>query len=113
MVQAKLSDLVVSFQEAQAGATLIEWNLASPSGPAGLWEIHTRVEGFVVSQQTPKRYAKIPKTVVTKVDENCIPYMLMHVTPLDTRRTAGLGVGPVSLLPPSSFRARCRPLLAC
>jgi glucan 1,3-beta-glucosidase len=79
---AEISDLVISTQGPQAGATLIEWNLSSPSEPSGLWEVHTRVGGFAGSQQTTLECAKTPDTVVTEADENCIvAYMLMHVTP--------------------------------
>lgn len=78
----ELSDLIISTQGAQAGATLIEWNLASPSEPAGLWDVHMRVGGFAGSRQTSAECAKTPDTVVTEVNKNCIAaYMLMHVTP--------------------------------
>ncbi|KAL2846901.1 pectate lyase superfamily protein-domain-containing protein [Aspergillus pseudoustus] len=80
--QVELSDFIISTQGAQAGATLIEWNLASLSEPSGLWEVHTRVGGFAGSQQTTAECPKTPGTVITEADENCIvAYMLMHVTP--------------------------------
>ena len=45
---AQLSDLIIATQGAQAGAVLIQWNLAAPAGsPSGLWDVHTRVGGFV------------------------------------------------------------------
>ena len=38
------SDMIVSTKGAQAGAILIEWNLASlTSAPSGMWDVHTRV----------------------------------------------------------------------
>lgn len=78
----ELSDLIISTQGAQAGATLIEWNLASPSEPSGLWDVHARVGGFAGSRQTSAECAKKPNTVITEVDKNCIAaYMLMHITP--------------------------------
>ena len=78
----ELSDFIISTQGAQAGAILIEYNLASPDEPAGLWDVHARVGGFIGSMQTTKECAKTPDTVVTEPDANCIvAYMLMHVTP--------------------------------
>ncbi|KAL3433451.1 pectate lyase superfamily protein-domain-containing protein [Aspergillus tetrazonus] len=78
----ELSDFVISTQGPQAGAILIEWNLASPSDPSGMWEVHARVGGFAGSQQTSKECAKTPDTVITEANKDCIvAYMLMHVTP--------------------------------
>lgn len=37
------SDMIVSTQGAQAGAVLIEWNLASPDTPSGMWDVHARI----------------------------------------------------------------------
>lgn len=77
--QVELSDLILSTQGPQAGAVLIEWNIASPSAPAGLWDVHARVGGFAGSQQTTKECAK--NTNSADVNKNCIAaYMLMHVT---------------------------------
>lgn len=45
------SDMVVSTQGSQAGAILIEWNLATISDkPSGMWDVHTRVGGFAGSK---------------------------------------------------------------
>lgn len=78
--QVELSDLILSTQGPQAGAILIEWNIASSSEPAGLWDVHARVGGFAGSQQTTTECAKTPNS--SNVDNNCIAaYMLMHVTP--------------------------------
>ena len=78
----ELSDFVISTQSPQAGAILIEWNLASPSDPSGMWEAHARVGGFAGSQQTSKECAKTPDTVITKANKDCIvAYMLIHVIP--------------------------------
>ena len=41
----QMVDLIVSTQGAQAGATLIEWNLASSGTPSGMWDVHTRIGG--------------------------------------------------------------------
>lgn len=37
------SDMIVSTQGAQAGAILIEWNLASSGTPSGVWDVHARI----------------------------------------------------------------------
>ncbi|KAH6665999.1 pectate lyase superfamily protein-domain-containing protein [Halenospora varia] len=52
----ELSDLIISTQGACAGATLIQWNLASPSSsPSGMWDVHTRIGGFAGSNlQVPQ-----------------------------------------------------------
>lgn len=75
------SDMVVSGQGTQAGAILIEWNLASPSSnPSGMWDVHTRVGGIVGSNLQLAQCGKRP-SVVGQVRTECIgAYMLMHVT---------------------------------
>jgi hypothetical protein len=40
------SDMIISTKGAQAGAILVEWNLASTGTPSGMWDVHTRVGGF-------------------------------------------------------------------
>ena len=40
------SDMIVSTQGAQAGAILIEWNVAANGQPSGMWDVHTRIGGF-------------------------------------------------------------------
>lgn len=73
------SDMIVSTQGAQAGATLIEYNLASPAGtPSGIWDVHTRIGGFAGSQlQTANCPTSAPPT-----NTACIAaYMSMHITP--------------------------------
>ena len=44
------SDMIVSTQGAQAGAVLIEWNLASLGQKSGMWDVHTRIGGFAGSK---------------------------------------------------------------
>ncbi|QSZ28880.1 hypothetical protein DSL72_003385 [Monilinia vaccinii-corymbosi] len=74
------SDCIVATQGTQAGATLIEWNLAnSGSTPSGMWDVHTRVGGFTGSNMQVAQCAKNPSS--TSVNTNCIgAYMGMHVT---------------------------------
>ena len=43
------SDMIVSTQGSQAGAVLIEWNLASLEHKSGMWDVHTRIGGFAGS----------------------------------------------------------------
>lgn len=74
------SDMIVSTQGAQAGAILIEWNLASPAGsPSGMWDVHTRIGGFVGSNL---QYAQCPSQPGSSaVNTACIgAFMSMHVT---------------------------------
>ncbi|TVY16690.1 Glucan 1,3-beta-glucosidase [Lachnellula arida] len=66
------TDMVVSTQGTQAGATLIEWNLAASSG-SGMWDVHTRIGGFAGSDL---QASQCPTTSTT-----CLAaYMSMHVT---------------------------------
>ena len=105
----ELSDFIVSGRGALAGAIFIEYNLASsspnsappmnqrwgpswgakqnslqpPSGPSGLWDVHTRVGGFAGSDLQINDCPTTP-TVTTPpaaVNLNCIAgFMSMHVT---------------------------------
>ncbi len=75
----ELSDFVVSTQGAQAGATLIEWNLATSGTPSGMWDVHTRIGGFTGSQLQVQQCPKTPGN--SNVNKNCIAaFMAMHVT---------------------------------
>jgi glucan 1,3-beta-glucosidase len=76
----EFSDVIVSSMGAQAGAILIEWNLASStSTPSGLWDVHTRVGGFAGSQL---QLANCPTTPTSStINTNCIAaFMSMHIT---------------------------------
>jgi glucan 1,3-beta-glucosidase len=79
--QVEWSDMIVSTQGTQAGAILIEWNLATSGGtPSGMWDVHTRIGGFVGSNQQMAQCVKTPGS--TAVNTACIvAYMAMHVTP--------------------------------
>ena len=80
----ELSDLIVSTRAAQAGAVLIEWNLASPSGaPSGMWDVHTRIGGFIGSNLQGDTCPTTPNTTATSANyvKACVgAYMSMHVT---------------------------------
>ncbi|KAI9815139.1 MAG: hypothetical protein M1827_002982 [Pycnora praestabilis] len=77
------SDMLVSTQGAQAGAVLIEWNLASPGTPSGMWDVHTRIGGF---QGSGLQLAQCPTTATimtppAPINAPCVAaYMAMHVT---------------------------------
>ncbi|EGO54163.1 hypothetical protein NEUTE1DRAFT_87296 [Neurospora tetrasperma FGSC 2508] len=76
----ELSDFIVSTQNAQAGAVLIEWNLASPaSNPSGMWDVHTRIGGFVGSQQQVGQCLKTPGNPTVR-QECIVAFMAMHIT---------------------------------
>ncbi len=75
----ELSDFIVGTQNAQAGATLIEWNLATSGTPSGMWDVHTRIGGFTGSQLQVAQCPKAPGN--SAVNSNCIgAYMSMHIT---------------------------------
>ena len=66
------TDMVVATQGVQAGATLIEWNLAASSG-SGMWDVHTRIGGFAGSN--------LQVAQCSTTSTNCLAaYMSMHVT---------------------------------
>ncbi|KAI0433794.1 glycoside hydrolase family 55 protein [Xylaria sp. FL1042] len=76
------SDMMVSTRGAQAGAVLIQWNLASPSGsPSGMWDVHTRIGGTKGSSLS---YADCPATPSsTTTDLDCRSgNTAMHITPM-------------------------------
>lgn len=73
------SDMIVSTQGTQAGAILIEWNLASSGTPSGMWDVHTRIGGFAGSNLQVAQCPTTPGTA--NVNTACIgAYMSMHVT---------------------------------
>lgn len=78
--QVEWSDMIVSTQGTQAGAILIEWNLATSGTPSGMWDVHTRVGGSVGSNQQVAQCVKTPAS--SAINTNCIAaYMTMHITP--------------------------------
>lgn len=78
--QVEWSDMIVSTQGAQAGAVLIEWNLATSGTPSGMWDVHTRIGGFTGSNLQVGQCTKNAGS--TSIDNACIgAFMSMHVTP--------------------------------
>lgn len=77
----ELSDIIFSTQGPQAGAILVEYNLASSSSsPAGMWDVHSRIGGFAGSNL---QLAECPTTTVigAPVNTNCIAaYLDWHIT---------------------------------
>ena len=77
--QVEWSDMIVATQGAQSGAVLIEWNLATSGRPSGMWDVHTRVGGFVGSDLQLAQCEKNPDS--TTIDNACIGgFMSMHIT---------------------------------
>lgn len=79
----ELSDFIVSTRGAQAGAVLIEYNLATSGTPSGMWDVHTRIGGFTGSDLQVAQCAKDPSS--STVNSNCIgAFMSMHITSAST-----------------------------
>ena len=77
--QVEWSDMIVSTQGTQAGAVLIEWNLATSGTPSGMWDVHTRIGGFIGSNLQLAQCPTTPSS--TAVNKACIgAYMSMHIT---------------------------------
>jgi glucan 1,3-beta-glucosidase len=77
------ADMIVSTKGAQAGAILIEWNLASSGIPSGMWDVHTRIGGFAGSNLQLPDCPVTTGTTVTRenLPANCIAaFMSMHIT---------------------------------
>ncbi|KAF9767224.1 hypothetical protein IL306_000235 [Fusarium sp. DS 682] len=76
----ELSGFILSTRGSQAGAILIEWNLASNiNHPSGMWDVHTRIGGFAGSDLQADQCAKKPAR--TDIPEGCIAaFMSMHIT---------------------------------
>jgi glucan 1,3-beta-glucosidase len=76
----EFSDVIVSSKGAQAGAILIEWNLAAPtSTPSGLWDVHTRVGGFAGSELQVGQCPTTPTS--NSLKNSCIAaFMSLHIT---------------------------------
>jgi hypothetical protein len=81
------SDMFVSTQGQQMGAILIEYNLASYGEVAGMWDIHTRIGGFLGSELQVEQCPKTPNITVTAenlVQECIAAYLSMHITKFGT-----------------------------
>lgn len=80
----EMSDIIVSTQGVQAGAILIEWNIAaSGQGAAGLWDVHERVGGFAGSNLQLAQCPTANTTVYNagNIRQNCIAaFMGLHIT---------------------------------
>ncbi|EON68919.1 hypothetical protein W97_08177 [Coniosporium apollinis CBS 100218] len=79
------TDTIVSTRGPQAGAILIQYNLAnSPNNPAGMWDVHVRVGGFAGSDLLLANCPTQRNDTVDTIEEinpNCISgYLSMHIT---------------------------------
>jgi glucan 1,3-beta-glucosidase len=72
------SDMIVATQGANPGATLIQWNLASPAtNPSGMWDVHTRIGGFTGSNLQVAQC----RTTAAQPNAACIAaFMSMEIT---------------------------------
>ena len=72
----QMVDFLVSTRGGQAGAVLIEWNLASAGTPSGMWDVHTRIGGTTGSNlqvaQCPTSAAPSPQCKAA--------FMSIHIT---------------------------------
>ena len=72
----QIVDLIVSTQGGQAGAVLIEWNLATSGTPSGMWDVHTRIGGSTGSNL---QVAQCPTSA--QPTAGCTAaYMSLHIT---------------------------------
>ncbi len=86
--EVEWSDMIVSTQGGnigQIGAILIEWNLASSSSaPSGMWDVHTRIGGFIGSNfqgATCPTTPTSPKSDPQQINEKCYAaFMSLYVT---------------------------------
>ncbi|KAE9367654.1 glycoside hydrolase family 55 protein [Stipitochalara longipes BDJ] len=77
--QVEWSDMIVATQGPQAGAILIEWNLATSGTPSGMWDVHTRIGGFAGSDLQVAQCEKNPSS--TTIVNSCVGgFMSMHIT---------------------------------
>jgi len=81
----ELSDMIVSTQGPQAGAVLIQYNLASSaSNPSGIWDVHTRIGGFAGSQLQLAQCPTTPNVLTppAAINSNCVAAAIsLHLTP--------------------------------
>lgn len=81
----ELQDFVVGTQGAQPGAVLFEYNLASSGTPSAMWDVHTRIGGFVGSDLLVAQCLKNAGS--SEVNKACIGNaMSMHIT----KKSSGL-----------------------
>lgn len=91
--RVELSNLILSTQsnattgKGQGGALLLEWNLASsPSHPSGMWDVHTRLGGFIGSNQQGDACIKLPErnytdaSQIPNLDRCTVAFQSMHIT---------------------------------
>ena len=78
------SNTIVSTKGAQAGAILVQYNLASAaSSPSGLWDVHVRIGGFAGSELQLPQCPTTPDTDITSdnLPAQCISgFLSFHIT---------------------------------
>jgi len=83
------SDMIISTQGPQAGAILIQWNLATGTSlgiPSGMWDVHTRIGGFIGSNlQDLQCPTSSGANSLSPIRLQCLAaFMSMHITPRAT-----------------------------
>lgn len=79
------SNTILSTRGGQAGAILLQYNLASPAGtPSGLWDVHVRVGGFAGSDLQLPQCPTTPNTFILEADDvpkGCVAaFLSVHIT---------------------------------
>ncbi|KAL3428439.1 Glucan 1,3-beta-glucosidase 2 [Phlyctema vagabunda] len=77
----EISDIIFETLGPQAGAILVEWNVAEESqGSAGMWDVHFRVGGSAGTQLQSDKCSKNPDAT-TAANPECIgAFMMLHIT---------------------------------
>ncbi|KAK6860327.1 beta-1 3 exoglucanase precursor [Apiospora arundinis] len=77
----EMSDLIFETKGPQAGAILVQWNLAgSEPGAAGLWDVHFRIGGTAGTDLQSDKCSKNPNAT-HPADTKCIgSFMMFHAT---------------------------------
>jgi glucan 1,3-beta-glucosidase len=71
------SDMIVSTQGSTQSGIIIQWNLASPAAtPSGMWDVHTRLGGFIGSNFQKAQCGATPSTTVSAAPPSCITAFL-------------------------------------
>ncbi|KAF1995621.1 glycoside hydrolase family 55 protein [Amniculicola lignicola CBS 123094] len=76
----EMSDIIITTKGPAGGAILMEWNINSEPGQAGLWDVHFRVGGFAGTDLQSDKCAKNP-SAQHEPNADCIgSFMQLHIT---------------------------------
>jgi hypothetical protein len=76
----EMSDLIISTQGPAPGGILMEWNINSEKGQAGLWDVHFRVGGFEGTKLQASNCKKNPNATHDANPECIGSFMQLHIT---------------------------------